>query len=50
METLKTWFGGLGKALWQWTVGTAKDFKHCWSVYPNIIIIMGAVILGLILV
>ena len=33
-------------------VNTWKDLKHCWEVYPNIIIISSAVsfVLGLILV
>lgn len=44
-ETIKNWFGNLGKDLMSFAGETWKDFKHCWSVYPNVMIIMGVIIL-----
>jgi hypothetical protein len=44
-ETLIDWFGNLGKDLKEFAKESWKDFKHCWQVYPNVLIIMGLVTL-----
>lgn len=44
-ETITDWFGNLGKDLKEFAKESWKDFKHCWAVYPNVMIIMGLVTL-----
>jgi hypothetical protein len=44
-KQIKESFAGLGTDLKRFGQETWKDFKHCWSVYPNVMIIMGCIIL-----